>query len=214
MDLERSVRVVLGALLGGGGAVEKRHGVEDEGEGDEDPLDRRLRALRAAPRRPAHPVFTALIWSQSGEPANLHLARTLFRLRLEPDFLMLSVGPQRVRRWLSALEESSSPTASAPLKPISCWLSALEESSSPTASAPLKPISCWRCRSRVPTPCGYSPNQTSSVPHQAAHCGPGAGSRAEDGEREERSRRERCFIQTCSVVAMATVAVARPRMVQ
>lgn len=38
MDLDRSVRVVLGALLGGGGAAEKRHGVEEEVEGDENPL--------------------------------------------------------------------------------------------------------------------------------------------------------------------------------
>lgn len=87
IDLERSVRVVLGALLGGGGAVEKRHGVEDEVEGDEDPLDLRLSALMASPRRPAHPVFTALIWSKD-ELDGSHLARTLFRLRLEPDFFM------------------------------------------------------------------------------------------------------------------------------
>lgn len=60
MDLERSVRVVLGALLGGGGAVEKRHGVEDEVEG-ENPLALRLRALLASPRRQAQPVFTALM---------------------------------------------------------------------------------------------------------------------------------------------------------
>lgn len=67
MDLERRVRVVLGALLGGGGAVEKRHGVEDDVEGDEDPLALRLSALLASPSRLAHPVFTALIWSNSGE---------------------------------------------------------------------------------------------------------------------------------------------------
>lgn len=88
MDLERSVRVVLGALLGGGGAVEKRHGVEDEVEGDENPLALRLSALLASPRRPAHPVFAALIWSNSVELDGSHLARTLFRLRLEPNFFM------------------------------------------------------------------------------------------------------------------------------
>lgn len=88
MDLERSVRVVLGALLGGGGAVEKRHGVEDEVEGDENPLALRLRALLASPRRPVHPVFTALIWSISDELDASHLGRTLFRLRLEPNFFI------------------------------------------------------------------------------------------------------------------------------
>lgn len=88
MDLERSVRVVLGALLGGGGAVEKRHGVEDELEGDENPLALRLSALLASPRRPAHPVFTDLIWSNSVELDASHLVRTLFTLRLEPSFFI------------------------------------------------------------------------------------------------------------------------------
>ncbi len=97
MDLERSVRVVLGALLGGGGAVEKRHGVEDEVEGDENPLALRLSALLASPRRPAHPVFTALIWPNSDELDASHLARTLFRLRLEPNFFMFC---SLLVRWL------------------------------------------------------------------------------------------------------------------
>lgn len=88
MDFERSVRVVLGALLGGGGAVETRHGVEDEVEGDENPLALRLSALLASPRRPAHPILTALIWLNSEELDASHLARTLFRLRLEPSFFM------------------------------------------------------------------------------------------------------------------------------
>lgn len=88
MDLERSVRVVLGALLGGGGAVEKRHGVEDELEGDENPLALRLSALLASPRRPAHPVLTDLIWSNSVELDASHLVRTLFTLRLEPSFFI------------------------------------------------------------------------------------------------------------------------------
>lgn len=88
MDLDRRVRVVLGALLGGGGAVEKRHGVEDEVEGDENPLALRLSALLASPRRRAHPVFAALIWSNSDELDASHLARTLFRLWLEPNFFM------------------------------------------------------------------------------------------------------------------------------
>lgn len=79
MDLERSVRVVLGALLGGGGAVEKRHGVEDEG--DENPLALRLRALLASSRRPVHPVFSALTWSNSDEVDASHFVWTLFRLR-------------------------------------------------------------------------------------------------------------------------------------
>lgn len=117
MDLERSVRVVLGALLGGGGAVEKRHGVEDEVEGDEDPLDLRLSALLASPRRPAHPVFTALIWSNSVELDRSHLARTLFRLRLEPDFFMfsLSVGPMTLSVCLQDFQFSSLCAARIPL---------------------------------------------------------------------------------------------------
>lgn len=65
MDLERSVRVVLGALLGGGGAVEKGYGVEEEVKGNENPLALRLRALLASPRRPVHPIFPALTWSNS-----------------------------------------------------------------------------------------------------------------------------------------------------
>lgn len=89
MDFERSVRVVLGALLGGGGAVETRHGVEDTNDGDEDPLALRLSALLASSRRPAHPILAALIWSSSFELDASHLLRTLFRLRLEPSFFML-----------------------------------------------------------------------------------------------------------------------------
>lgn len=88
MDLERSVRVVLGALFGGGGAVEKRHGVEDEVEGVENPLALRLSALLASFRRPVNPVFTALIWSNSDELVTSHLARTLFKLQWEPNFFM------------------------------------------------------------------------------------------------------------------------------
>lgn len=57
--------MVLGALLGGGGAVEKRYGVEEEVRGNEDPLALRLRALLASPRRPVHPIFPALTWSNS-----------------------------------------------------------------------------------------------------------------------------------------------------
>lgn len=97
MDLERSVRVVLGALLGGGGAVEKRHGVEDEAEGEENPLALRLSALLASPRRPAHPVFADFIWSNSAELDASHLARTLFTLRLEPNFFILR---SLLVRWL------------------------------------------------------------------------------------------------------------------
>lgn len=87
MDLERSVRVVLGALLGGGGAVEKRHGVEEEVKGDVNPLALRLRALLASSRRPVHPVFTALTWSNSGEVDASHLVWTFFR---KPNFFMFS----------------------------------------------------------------------------------------------------------------------------
>lgn len=89
MDLERRVRVVLGALLGGGGAVETRHGVEDEVGEDENPLALRLKALLASPRRPLHPIFTALTWSNSDEVDASRLLRTFFRLRLEPSFFML-----------------------------------------------------------------------------------------------------------------------------
>lgn len=88
MDLERSVRVVLGALFGGGGAVEKRQGVEDEVEGDENPLALRLNVLLASFRRPAHPVFAALILPNSGELVTSHLARVLFKLHWEPNFFM------------------------------------------------------------------------------------------------------------------------------
>lgn len=97
MDLERSVRVVLGALLGGGGAVEKRHGVEDEVKGDETPLALRLRALLASSRRPVHPVFTALTWSNSAEADASHLVWTLLRLRWKLSFFMFN---SLLVRWL------------------------------------------------------------------------------------------------------------------
>lgn len=79
MDLERSVKVVLGALLGGGGAVERTYGVEDEVKGNEKPLALRLRALLASPRRPVHPIFPALTCSNSGGAADSHFEGTLFR---------------------------------------------------------------------------------------------------------------------------------------
>lgn len=85
MDLERSVRVVLGALLGGGGAVEKRYGVEEEVKGNENPLALRLRALLASPRWPVHPIFPALTWSNSGGVDDSHLVGTLFR---KPSFFI------------------------------------------------------------------------------------------------------------------------------
>lgn len=97
MDLERSVRVVLGALLGGGGAVEKRHGVEDEVKGVENPLALRLRALLASSKRPVHPIFTALTWSNSDEADASHLLWTLFRLRWKPNFFMFY---SLLVRWL------------------------------------------------------------------------------------------------------------------
>lgn len=88
IDLERRVRVVLGALLGGGGAVEKRHGVEDELKGDENPLALRLRALLASSRRLVHPVLTALSWSNSDVGDASHLVWTLLRLRWKLNFFM------------------------------------------------------------------------------------------------------------------------------
>lgn len=105
MDLERSVRVVLGALLGGGGAVEKRHGVEEEVEWDENPLALRLSARLASPRRPVHPVFTVLIWSNSDEFDASRLASALFRLRLEPNFFMFC---SLLVRWLIKPDSLSS----------------------------------------------------------------------------------------------------------
>lgn len=79
MDLDRSVRVVLGALLGGGGAVKKRHGVEEEVEEGENALALRLRALLTSPRRPTHPVFAALSLSKSDEVEASRLGMTLLR---------------------------------------------------------------------------------------------------------------------------------------
>lgn len=80
IDFERSVRVVLGDRLGGGGAAKKRHGVEDEDEADEISLALRLSALLASPRRPAHPVVADLIWLNSVVLDASHLAKTLFSL--------------------------------------------------------------------------------------------------------------------------------------
>lgn len=76
--------MVLGALLGGGGAEETRHGVEEDVDGDENPLALRLSALFASPSRPAHPVFTALIWVKSRELE----ASLLLGLRLKLNFFM------------------------------------------------------------------------------------------------------------------------------
>lgn len=89
MDLERRVRVVLGALFGGGGAVGKRQGVEEEVEGAENPLALRFSALLAHSRRPAHPIFTALTWTNSVELDVSHLPKTLLRARSEPSFFMV-----------------------------------------------------------------------------------------------------------------------------
>lgn len=89
MDLERRVRVVLGALLGGGGAVERRHGVEEELKGEENPLALRLRALLASSRRLLHPVFTAATWLGSDAADASHLDCTFFRLRWKLSFFIL-----------------------------------------------------------------------------------------------------------------------------
>lgn len=88
MDLERRVRVVLGALLGGGGAAEKRHGVEEELKGEENPLALRLRALLASSRRLLHPVFAAATWLGSDVADDSHLDCTFFRLRWKLNFFM------------------------------------------------------------------------------------------------------------------------------
>lgn len=88
MDLERRVRVVLGARLGGGGAVEKRHGVEEELKGEENPLARRLRALLASSKRPLHLVFVAATWLSSDVVDVSHLDWTFFRLRWKLNFFM------------------------------------------------------------------------------------------------------------------------------
>lgn len=85
MDLERSVKVVLGALLGGGGAVEERYGVEEEVKGNENPLALRLKVLLASPRRLVHPIFPVLTWSNSGGVADSHFIGTLFR---KPSFFI------------------------------------------------------------------------------------------------------------------------------
>lgn len=88
MDLERRVRVVLGALLGGGGAVDKRHGVEEELKGEENPLVLRLRALLASPRRLLHLVFATATWLGSDLVDVSHLDWTFFRLRWKLNFFM------------------------------------------------------------------------------------------------------------------------------
>lgn len=90
MDLERRVRVVLGALLGGGGAVEKRHGVEEELKGEENPLAFRLRALLASSRRLLHLVFAAATWLGSDAVDVSHFDCAFFRLRWKLNFFMFS----------------------------------------------------------------------------------------------------------------------------
>lgn len=88
MDLERRVRVVLGALLGGGGAVEKRHGVEEELKGEGNPLALRLRALLASSRRLLHLVFATATWLGSDVADVSHLDCAFFRLRWKLNFFM------------------------------------------------------------------------------------------------------------------------------
>lgn len=87
MDLERSVKVVLGALLGGGGAVEKRQGEDDDVEGEEEgSLALLLSALRVWPSRTLHPVFTAFLWSACGKLDDL------FRLRVDTLFFIVTLS--------------------------------------------------------------------------------------------------------------------------
>lgn len=81
MDLERSVRVVLGALLGGGGAERKRDGI----------LLFLSRNLRGVARCRCHFFSTAWISSYSRDEES-HCCRILLRLRVEANFFMVSVA--------------------------------------------------------------------------------------------------------------------------
>lgn len=84
MDLERSVRVVLGALLGGGGAERKRDGI----------LHFLSRNLRGVARCRCHFFSTAWISSYSRDEES-HCCRILLRLRVEANFFMVSVAQSR-----------------------------------------------------------------------------------------------------------------------
>lgn len=86
MDLERSVRVVLGALLGGGGAERKRDGI----------LLFLSRNLRGVARCRCHFFSTAWISSYSRDEES-HCCRILLRLRVEANFFMVSVAQSGAR---------------------------------------------------------------------------------------------------------------------
>lgn len=84
IDLERRVRVVLGALLGGGGAERKRDGI----------LHFLSRNLRGVARCRCHFFSTAWISSYSRDEES-HCCRILLRLRVEANFFMVSVAQSR-----------------------------------------------------------------------------------------------------------------------
>lgn len=86
MDLERSVSVVLGALLGGGGAERKRDGI----------LHFLSRNLRGVAKCRCHFFSTAWISSYSREEES-HCCRILLRLRVEANFFMVSAARSRAR---------------------------------------------------------------------------------------------------------------------
>lgn len=102
MDLERRVSVVLGALLGGGGAAKKREALDLLSSSRQ----------RGVARCRCHLRSTAWISSYSREDES-HWARILFRLRLDANFFMalgaqgvlrarLDQGSQGLRRWSRA----------------------------------------------------------------------------------------------------------------
>lgn len=86
MDLERRVSVVLGALLGGGGAAKKREALDLLSSSRQ----------RGVARCRCHLRSTAWISSYSREDES-HCARILFRLRLDANFFM-ALGAQGVLR--------------------------------------------------------------------------------------------------------------------
>lgn len=132
MDLERSVRVVLGALLGGGGAERKRDGI----------LHFLSRNLRGVARCRCHFFSTAWISSYSRDEES-HCCRILLRLRVEANFFMVSVaqsggtGPAPVwrGRWLPQAPSALSKGGGG------------ESKSCPQLYLP--PCSYWRCYERL-----------------------------------------------------------------
>lgn len=104
MDLERSVRVVLGALLGGGGAARNREGI----------LHLFSRNLRGVARCRCHFFSTAWISSYSRDEES-HCCRILLRLRVDANFFMIPAGNVPTGLfWEFRLWECRSPTPSPP----------------------------------------------------------------------------------------------------